>query len=117
MRAARQFLQAALAGWNCIDEDQVAALLTTEVVTNAILHARSAYRLAVEYVPPEVLVEVWDADPTPPTRRDAIDASETGRGLALIEALAARWGSRLQEEGKAVWFVLDCVDGRIATAI
>lgn len=115
VRAARDFLRAALAAWDCDDEDQVAALLTTEIVTNAILHARSAYRVAVEYVPPEVTVEVWDADPTPPARRAAGNGSETGRGLALIEALALRWGSRSEAQGKSVWFVLSCADGRITS--
>ena len=116
MRAARDFLRATLAAWDCDDEEQVAALLTTEIATNAILHARSAYRVAVEILSSEVLVEVWDADPTPPVRREAANGSETGRGLALIETLALRWGHRLQEDGKAVWFVLSCAGGHI-TAI
>lgn len=112
VRAAREFLAATLASWDLDDEEQVAALLTTEVVTNAIVHARTAYRLAVELVPPELMVEVFDRNPVLPVPVAAAAGAESGRGLALIEAMAARWGARAHSGGKAVWFTLACADGR-----
>ena len=112
VRAAREFLAVTMASWDCDDEEQVAALLTTEIVTNAIVHAGTAYRLAVELVPPELMVEVFDGDPTLPVRMAAAAHAESGRGLALLEAMAARWGARAHSGGKAVWFALACVDGR-----
>lgn len=104
--AARAFVAAALAAWDVDDVGELAALLTSEVVTNVVLHARTAFRVAIELVPPDVVVEVWDASPVLPRLRLGGTERENGRGLVLIDSLAARWGSRRDGEGKTVWFAL-----------
>ncbi len=53
-----------------------------------------------------VWVEVFDPDPRLPTLRRADDSDEGGRGLFLVDVLAARWGARTTLRGKAVWFEL-----------
>ncbi len=84
-----------------------AALLVSELVTNAVLHAGTdvimhvtpgAARLRVEVVDgsPGGLVRVQDSDPT----------SSRGRGLRLVDLLAREWGVLESEAGKTVWFEL-----------
>ncbi|HYZ53084.1 MAG TPA: SpoIIE family protein phosphatase [Streptosporangiaceae bacterium] len=51
-----------------------------------------------------IWVEVFDADMRLPRIRAAEENDEGGRGLYLVEQLAARWGSRPTRNGKAVWF-------------
>jgi anti-sigma regulatory factor (Ser/Thr protein kinase) len=84
----------------------VAALLVSELVTNALLHARSAVTLRVDTGPTTVRVEVADASPRQLNRRRYSPESSTGRGLLLLEELASRWGVDPRTGGKAVWFEL-----------
>jgi len=52
-----------------------------------------------------VLIQVWDADHRIPERRDREPEAESGRGLLLVEALSAQWGSYVPNgwQGKVVW--------------
>ena len=79
-------------------------LLTSELVTNAVAHAQSDCHLAVELFPDAVRVSVSDSDPTPVQPRNAEQHDESGRGLALVETLSARWGVEPNTRGKTVWF-------------
>ncbi len=104
---ARCFVRATLAAWELTDLSGVAALLSSELVSNAIRHSGADYKVALELDPPELRVEVVDPSrrlPVPPTNAPADSVS--GRGLRLVDALALRWGTRLLDEGKAVWFAL-----------
>jgi anti-sigma regulatory factor (Ser/Thr protein kinase) len=84
-----------------------AALLTSELVTNAIRHAPGPVLLAVACRHGRLVVSVSDTDPRPPQARRARARAIGGRGLALVDLLAERWGSRsLPGDGKAVWFAL-----------
>jgi len=85
-------------------------LCVSELVTNAVLHARSAPRLRIAGRGRYVRVEVDDDDPTLP-RRPAYDGGAiTGRGLRILDRVAAGWGARAHAEGKTVWCVID-LDG------
>jgi anti-sigma regulatory factor (Ser/Thr protein kinase) len=87
-------------------------LLVSEVVTNAILHARSAIRLVVEDRDQVARVEVHDASPVPPRMHHFRLAAGTGRGLRLLDQLAMAWGvdpSR-RGDGKVVWFEVGSPD-------
>lgn len=89
---------------------ETAVLLTSELTTNAVLHARGEVAIRVEVVGRLVRVEVTDhSSQTPALRVPRLDASG-GRGLVLVEALSSRWGSRLVRGGKAVWFELSLSD-------
>jgi anti-sigma regulatory factor (Ser/Thr protein kinase) len=82
-----------------------ARLLTSEIVTNAIVHTASRRLVIRIMVGPAVLeVAVDDADPYPPQPRCAGPADTGGRGLALVGALADEWGTRRNHSGKTVWF-------------
>jgi anti-sigma regulatory factor (Ser/Thr protein kinase) len=85
-------------------------LCVSEVVTNAVLHARSAARITVRRVADLLTVEVEDDDPTPPTRRPHSPMATTGRGLRILDELTVRWGSRPAHTGKVVWFEFDLAE-------
>lgn len=87
-----------------VDTVEVAVLLTSETVTNAIVHGHSEVRLTVTADPGCVRVEAGDDNSRHPVLRtqdaDALD----GRGLALLEAASTRWGVVDGHYGKVVWF-------------
>lgn len=102
---ARRFVREALRGCN-VDID-TAMLLVSEVVTNAVLHARSDILLSVHDPAPgaeRVRIEVHDGSPVTPRRHTYTALSATGRGLRLLEQLAEDWGVESQVDGKSVWF-------------
>ena len=83
---------------------EVLELLVSEVVTNAVVHARSAVGVRVAVAADRAHVEVTDSSPSSPVRRDARMDSLGGRGLLLLDRLAAAWGVRRRADGKVVWF-------------
>jgi len=95
------------AGWpaECSATLQV---LVDELVTNAILHARTDATLVARVDDGHARVEVRDHSTLRPQPRHYSGDSVTGRGLHLVEALSRRWGVEPTEDGKIVWFELDC---------
>jgi anti-sigma regulatory factor (Ser/Thr protein kinase) len=82
------------------------SLVVSELVTNAVRYAEPPVVLEIEAADDEVTISVADGSPGRPKRRDAEPHDEGGRGLALIDLLAAETGVRPQPPGKAVWAVL-----------
>jgi anti-sigma regulatory factor (Ser/Thr protein kinase) len=80
--------------------------LLSELVTNAIVHART--NLEVHLVTDDLMLraEVSDGNPALPEARRPNGLNGTGRGLQLIEDLASRWGVLTSDAGKTVWFEL-----------
>jgi serine/threonine-protein kinase RsbW len=98
-------------------ERQVVELLTSELVANAVLHGgacsegpgEGVVEVRVSSVAGAVRVDVDDGNPDPPQLRHVGAESTGGRGVALVDALATRWGYaplRPPRVGKAVWFEL-----------
>lgn len=107
VREARQ-LTARLCALAGLIEDvcDTAVLLTSEVVTNAVMHGRSQARIVVTVGPREVLVEVGDDNSRPPVLQPHDEDALGGRGVGLLEVAASAWGVRDQPVGKVVWFAL-----------
>lgn len=84
----------------------LAVLLTSEVVTNAVLHAASRARLSVIATAETIRVEVGDDSTELPQVLRLRRGSPHGRGMALLEDLADAWGVREEPGGKVVWFTL-----------
>ena len=87
---------------------QTAALLVSELVTNAVIHGKTSATVEV-HRPADILrVSVRDDNPVLPAVGDAppLDA-ESGRGLTIVAALALRWGIEGVNGGKAIWFELE----------
>jgi anti-sigma regulatory factor (Ser/Thr protein kinase) len=78
-------------------------LIVSELVTNAVRYGAPPVRVEVQADPSTVTIAVVDGDPAPPVRRDAPEDAESGRGMLLIELVAAEHGVRSDPPGKAVW--------------
>lgn len=109
---ARAFVERTLGDWGCDGLVDAARLLVSELVTNAVLHARTDVDLAVVLTSRGVRVEVTDGSAAAPVMRTYEDEAMTGRGLALVEQMADRWGVDERGGGKAVWFEVDEELGR-----
>ena len=105
---ARAFLRCATEEWG-VDDDlaQDAAMVITELVANAVDHARTESTLSIGVAPEGLCVAVRDARPGPVPRPAPIDPTAArGRGLQMVDALTTAWGVTLHAEGKTVWAVL-----------
>jgi len=103
-RAARAFVAEHLRSWDLDEAVDDATLLVSELVTNAILHARSPVDLVVRKVKGAVRVEVFDDGTGLPQPLDPDPEADDGRGLGLVQAVASRWGVDDVETCKTVWF-------------
>ncbi|MCM2410927.1 ATP-binding protein [Streptomyces sp. RKAG290] len=87
---------------------QVAELLLSELVTNALVHTDDGAVVAVSVAPQRLRVEVRDFVPGMPVSHvPNADDGTHGRGLVLVESLADAWGVSPKALGKMVWFELD----------
>ncbi|MEK2478433.1 ATP-binding protein [Streptomyces noursei] len=106
----RRELQELLGRWAPPDggapaDPELAALLTSELVTNALLHTEGG-AVVTAWVTDRLRVEVRDfAERCPEPRAPSVDGT-SGRGLMLVRALADAWGIRPERIGKCVWFEL-----------
>ena len=88
------------------DTQDVLLLLTSELVTNAVLHARTAIEVGITVASRSVLVTVHDEDLARPEQRP-YDNREGGWGLGLVTAMAASSSMALHPgDGKTAWFVV-----------
>src|SRR3954454_4769593 len=83
-----------------------AALLTSELVTNAVRHARGVVTVRAERDGDDFVVQVLDGSHQEPRLLPPDPWSEQGRGLALVDVLAREWGVSPHPSGKVVWFRL-----------
>ncbi|HSP38642.1 MAG TPA: SpoIIE family protein phosphatase [Frankiaceae bacterium] len=88
------------------DLGDTAILLTSELVTNAVLHARSPAYLTVWADGSRLRVQVTDESRDLPKPNQADENATGGRGISMVALLASRWGVELRESGKSVWFEL-----------
>jgi DNA-binding NarL/FixJ family response regulator len=102
---ARRFVAGTLQSWELGSLVETVTLLTSELVSNAVLHAGSDVDVVVRLTGSLARVEVTDRSDLVPAARHAAADDDSGRGLALVQELARRWGtSRQPGGGKTVWF-------------
>lgn len=104
--AARRTVTALCGPAGLVALHDTAALLTSEVVTNAVLHGDGTVMVRAHTGDGRLRVEVQDDGDGAPVLQDAARDSEGGRGLALVAALADDWGVEQVPGGKFVWFEL-----------
>jgi anti-sigma regulatory factor (Ser/Thr protein kinase) len=106
---ARRFVRTTLEDWELDQAVELATLLVSELATNAVLHARTAYAVEVTRGAADVRVEVFDGSAVAPRQRANSASAATGRGVALIDRLATSWGTQpagQQGFAKSVWFTV-----------
>ena len=128
--AARHFVRSRLIDWDVEELVDDTLLAISELVTNAILHARSMIDVRLELSDDRLRVEVRDRSARPVLLDSVVagvvddggnglggvggaelasldDETSTGRGLFIVASVAAALGEHLDHEGKTVWFELD----------
>ena len=102
-REARRRVSAALQASSLDAAAPTAELVVSELVTNAVLHARTPIEVRLTVQPHVVRIEVHDGTDRRPTRRYFSDEATSGRGLRLVEELCDAWGVEPDGAGKTVW--------------
>ena len=101
---ARRFVEQRLAEWGIEGLSDDAQLVVSELAANALTHAGSSYRLRLSATPMALRIEVDDAGAGTPEPQPLTETEEHGRGLHLVDALAASWGMESGDGGgKRVW--------------
>lgn len=103
-REARRFVSNMLRDWRCDELVDSVSLLVSELVTNSVIHAHSEVEVVLHLHTEVLRVEVIDAADEGVHRRAASSDDQSGRGMALIEAVASSWGIDSLLAGKSVWF-------------
>jgi anti-sigma regulatory factor (Ser/Thr protein kinase) len=106
LRAVRRFVADVLRGWGVDQLVGVSQIIACELATNAMMHARSPFRLSITRNPAAIELAVRDATTLRPETRQIDPNRPGGRGLVLVDRIAQRWGSRDEVDGKTVWAVL-----------
>src|SRR4051794_29300029 len=109
---ARRFVAEQLIGDELAEARDVAELLVSELVTNAVVHAASPVEVEVDAGADEIVVRVRDADTGPLVMRagGGSELDEGGRGFLLVDRLAETWGTEHRGGRKTVWFRLPLSD-------
>ncbi|MFD7462462.1 MULTISPECIES: SpoIIE family protein phosphatase [unclassified Streptomyces] len=119
--SARSFVRDTLQGWGYADIVDDAVVLTSELVTNAVVHAGTAADVLCLRTGEGVRIEVSDRYPERevPLQSAAVNMGspdrEGGRGLQLCAALAGRWGVEYTPTHKNVWFQLALPERPVGT--
>jgi anti-sigma regulatory factor (Ser/Thr protein kinase) len=103
---ARSFVAHWTSVWGYRHLVPTAALLTSELVTNAVFHTGAPFTVSVDNTGQGVRVAVIDGSPVPPVVRATRDEDEHGRGMHIVDQLASEWGTDPVPGGKQVWFKL-----------
>jgi pimeloyl-ACP methyl ester carboxylesterase/anti-sigma regulatory factor (Ser/Thr protein kinase) len=108
IRRARKTVSDQLWAWGLSGLVDDAEIITSELVTNAIEHGSGVVELRVAALPHRVRISVIDASPEAPVIATDRGLQVGGRGLALVDRLAADWGHDVGPDGKEVWAELAC---------
>ncbi|MEU6683419.1 SpoIIE family protein phosphatase [Streptomyces sp. NPDC046832] len=101
---ARRFARRTLRSWGVTADYDAVLLVVSELVTNALVHTDGKVRMDLTLVNDRLRIAIADASPRSPVRPASISWEATGgRGILLVEALAATWGTLPVSGGKQVW--------------
>ena len=103
-REARRAVRKAVTESGAPDMAEAAELVTSELVTNAVVHAGTQVSVRITTEATAVRVEVGDSSPHLPVPRSWGRTAGTGRGLMIVDDQTDRWGTVRTDGGKVVWF-------------
>jgi anti-sigma regulatory factor (Ser/Thr protein kinase) len=105
IRYVRHQARLVLALWRLTDLTSPVEVLISELATNVVRHARTAFTVGITWDGRTLRAGVSDGLPLAPRPPLASrDDDEGGRGLLLVDAVATDWGVDLYHDGKTVWF-------------
>jgi DNA-binding NarL/FixJ family response regulator len=107
---ARRFMEETLRRWQCGDVLDIVNILVSELVTNAITHAKSEAEVTVLLTPTSIRIEVTDTGEGTPQAKELVHEGTSGRGLAIVDVMSSAWGVEPRERGKTVWFEVPRLD-------
>ncbi len=109
--AARRFTAETLGAWQLADQTQeTAELVVSELVGNAVEHGGGSAELRLSLLDGAIRVDVVDGSPELPVLCSPDPVEDRHRGLLIVGALSARWGSEVVGSGKTVWAELACAE-------
>ena len=111
-RAARRFAAAILEPLGFDEVLYDVMVVVSELSANAVQHARTRFSVVLRHADGVLFVGVRDASPALPVLRQVANGATSGRGLALVDVLADRWGSEVFGAGKIVWAEFSLVHRR-----
>ncbi|MFF6996738.1 SpoIIE family protein phosphatase [Streptomyces sp. NPDC008313] len=104
VRHARRFTRRTLRFWGVAEQADAALLVVSELVTNALVHTEGQIRLDLTLVSNRLRVAVADSSPRSPMKPTSVGWEATGgRGILLVDAMSAAWGTLPVSGGKQVW--------------
>jgi anti-sigma regulatory factor (Ser/Thr protein kinase) len=106
---ARFALTASCRTWGVPDLADAASLVLSELVTNAVVHARTPLVVLARFTAGDLTLAVADGSPSLPAVLPPDDEREGGRGMSVIESLGTTWGFQRTALGKVVWVTISTV--------
>ena len=107
LRTARRFVDETLTDWGLESICDDARLITSELSANAVVHARTDFRVTLRCDGlGHLRIEVRDGEARMPSPAAPRQAGTSGRGLVLVSSLATSWGTQVVDDGKVVWVEL-----------
>lgn len=104
VREARYIVSQTMRAWRRAELAATAALIVSELASNAVQHAESAFTVSLARTGRAVRIAVGDTHPSAPHEQRSVQADQPhGRGLQLIGRLSSRWGHDVVAGGKLVW--------------
>jgi anti-sigma regulatory factor (Ser/Thr protein kinase) len=108
-RLARRHVVDVLTAWGLQRWCDDAVLLTSELVSNAVMHGRGEPCIVITRSGATLRISVHDDGGSTPASRRSEPDDVSGRGLAMVDGIASRWGSNAGAHGTEVWFELHVV--------
>ncbi len=104
---ARSQVRTVIRDWKIPVDPDIAVLLTSDMVTDAIMHGDGeTVTFTISCSRGHLRIDVYDTSRSRPAAEEGPAVTETGRGLVLVAALSAEWGSFRTLAGKAMYFTL-----------
>jgi len=104
VRHARRYTKRVMRAWGVSDDLDAVLLVVSELVTNALVHTDGQVRLDLTLINHRLRISVADNSPRTPVKPTNIGWEATGgRGILLVEAMSAAWGTVPVSGGKQVW--------------
>ena len=110
---ARHLARRTLTSWGFDEAADVVLLVVSELVTNAVTHAKSLMRFTLELHGNCVRVSVTDTSASMPEEQAPEPSEEHGRGIQLVDLLSSTWGAQILPDGKLVWAEVPLTASRV----